>query len=77
MERNPAGKPYLGWPDISELFDCGRSKALLIMHKVGVVHVGRSVFVRAADLEAYINERGNIDIAWPKYPSRRKRGFRG
>ena len=65
-------KPYLGWRDFAELFDCGRSKALLLMHEVGVVYIGHAVFVRAADLDAYLDEHGSIDITWPKNAARRK-----
>ena len=65
-------KPYLEWKDFAELFDCGRSKALLLMHEVGVVHIGHVAFVRASDLEAYLDEHGSIDITWPKSATRRK-----
>lgn len=58
-------KPFLGWQDFAELFDCGRSKALLLMHEVGVVYIGHAVFVRASDLDAYLAEHGSIDITWP------------
>jgi hypothetical protein len=59
-------KPYLNWEDFGNLFQCGRSKAMLLMHEVGVVYIGRVAFVRAADLEAYLDDRGSIDIRWPK-----------
>lgn len=65
-------KPYLGWQDFARLFDCGRSKALLLMHEVGVVYIGHAVFVRANDLDAYLAERGSIDITWPLSAKRRK-----
>ena len=69
-------KPYLGWRDVAELFGCGRSKALLLMHEVGVVHIGHAVFVRAEDLDAYIDEHGSIEITWPRSAARRKGGRR-
>ena len=65
-------KPYLGWQDFARLFDCGRSKALLLMHEVGVVYIGHAVFVRANDLDAYLAERGSIDITGPLSAKRRK-----
>ena len=65
-------KPFLGWQDFADLFGCGRSKALLLMHEVGVVHIGHAVFVRAVDLEAYLDEHDGIDITWPKSAARRK-----
>ena len=54
------------------MFNCGRSKALLLMHQVGVVYIGRAAFVRAEDLDNYLAEHGSIDITWPKSSSRRK-----
>jgi hypothetical protein len=30
------------------------------------------VFVRAEDLDAYLSEKGSIDITWPKSTARRK-----
>ena len=65
-------KPYLGWEDFAEMFSCKRSKALLLMHEVGVIYIGHAVFVRASDLDAYLNEHGSIDITWPKSAARRK-----
>jgi hypothetical protein len=70
-------KPFLGWQDFAEMFNCGRSKALLLMHEVGVIHVGHAVFVRAEDLDAYIEEHGSIDIAWPQSATRRKAARNG
>lgn len=65
-------KPFLGWQDFARLFNCGRSKALLLMHEVGVVYIGHAVFVRANDLGAYLAEHGSIDITWPLSAKRRK-----
>ena len=70
-------KPYLGWEDFAEMFQCRRSKALLLMHQVGVVYIGRAVFVRASDLDAYLDEHGSIDITWPKSAARRKAAKNG
>lgn len=67
-----AAKPFLGWHDVARIFDCGRSKALLIMHEVGVVYIGHAAFVRASDLDDYLAQHGSIDIAWPASASRRK-----
>ena len=69
--------PYLGWEDFAEMFQCRRSKALLLMHQVGVVYIGRAVFVRASDLDAYLDEHGSIDITWPKSAARRKAAKNG
>lgn len=65
-------KPYWNWQDIAEMFHCGRSKAMLIMHAVGVIHIGHQAFVRASDLEEHIAEHGAIDIKWPQSAARRK-----
>lgn len=65
-------KPYLGWQDFAEMFNCGRSKALLLMHQIGVVYIGHAAFVRRKDLDEYLDEHGSIDIVWPKSASRRK-----
>lgn len=65
-------KPFLGWQDFARLFDCGRSKALLLMHEVGVVYIGHAVFVPADKLDDYLAEYGSIDITWPLSEKRRK-----
>ena len=70
-------KPFLGWQDFAQLFDCGRSKALLLMHEVGVVYIGHAVFVRASDLEDYLVKHGSIDITWPLSEKRRKEAHHG
>ncbi|MBQ9001453.1 MAG: hypothetical protein IJ087_06335 [Eggerthellaceae bacterium] len=77
MEGRYVEKPYLGWPDVAEMFGCGRSKAMLIMHEVGVVHVGRSAFVRASDLDTYLADHGGIDVTWPRSAARRRAARRG
>ena len=65
-------KPYLGWRDLCELFGCGRSKAYLLMHSVGVVYVGHAAFVRAVDLDAHLDKNGSIDIRWPRRKGARR-----
>ena len=77
MSTTFMAKPFLGWQDFAEMFNCGRSKALLLMHEVGVIHIGHAVFVRAEDLDAYLEEHGCIDITWPKSASRRKAAHHG
>ena len=47
--------PYIKEQDVRKLFGCGRSKALLIMHAVGTVKVGRTSYVRASDLDRYLS----------------------
>ncbi len=63
---------FMNWRDVSDVCLCGRSKAMLIIHEVGPVRIGRTVCVRADALERYIEEHGGIDIAWP--PRKRKAG---
>lgn len=70
-DANINAKPYLGWRDFAQLFGCGRSKALLLMHAVGVVYIGHEVFVRKADLDKHLEEHGSIDITWPLSKARR------
>lgn len=77
MSTTTYPKPYLGWEDFAEMFQCKRSKALLLMHQVGVVHIGHAVFVRTSDLDAYLDEHGGIDITWPKSAARRKAAKNG
>lgn len=72
MPTGDYAKPFLGWEDFAEMFNCRRSKALLLMHEVGVIYIGHAVFVRASDLDAYLDEHGSIDITWPKSAARRK-----
>ena len=64
-------KPFLNWRDFAEIFSCGRSKAQHLMQEVGVVYIGHAAFVRADDLDAYLNEHGSIEISWPKSKARR------
>lgn len=71
-DTNIISKPFLRVEDVRELFGCGRSKALLLMHEVGVFHVGHVVYVRSGDLVDHITERGGIEISWDRGSSRRK-----
>lgn len=70
-------KPFLGWQDFAEIFNCKRSKALLLMHEVGVIYIGHAAFVRAEDLDRYLTEHGSIDIKWPVSKARQKAGRHG
>lgn len=72
QETRNQTKPFLGWQDFARLFDCGRSKALLLMHEVGVVYIGHAVFVPANKLDDYLDEHGSIDITWPISEKRRE-----
>ncbi|WP_140396487.1 hypothetical protein [Gordonibacter sp. An230] len=56
----------LRWQDIAQMFSCGRSKALLIVHQMRATYVGRTPFVDEDELEAFIREHGEIKLAWPK-----------
>lgn len=77
MPTSAYKKPFLGWEDFAEMFSCKRSKALLLMHEVGVIYIGHAAFVRASDLDAYLEEHGSIDITWPKSAARRKAAKNG
>mgnify|MGYP001309132864 CR=1 FL=1 len=59
-------KPFLRWQDFAELFSCGRNKAMLLMHQIGVVYIGRVAFVRSTDLTNYLAKHGSIDIDWSR-----------
>ena len=72
QEMRSQTKPFLGWQDFARLFECGRSKALLLMHEVGVVYIGHAVFVPAGKLDDYLAEHGSIDITRPISEKRRK-----
>lgn len=72
MATDITKKSFLSWRDIAEIFDCKRSKALLLMHEIGVVYVGHAVFVRSEDLNKHLAEHGSIDITWPQSKARRK-----
>lgn len=63
-------KPFMRWEDIAGVCHCGRSKALLIIHRIGPVYIGRTPFVRTEDFAAYIAEHGGVALEWP--PRRRK-----
>jgi len=65
-------KPFLGVEDVRGLFGCGRSKALLLMHEVGVFYVGHVVYIKSGDLIDHITERGGIEVSWGRGSSRRK-----
>ena len=72
QENQNQTKPFLGWRDFARLFNCGRSKALLLMHEVGVTYIGHAVFVPSSKLDEYLTEHGGIDITWPLSEKRRK-----
>jgi hypothetical protein len=55
---------YLSWKDIATKFQCGRNKALLVMHAVGPVYVGNRMFVRSSDVDRKLREDGEIRISW-------------
>ena len=59
----------LRWQDIQKMFaPCGRSKAMRILHQVGVTHrVGRIPYVHAAALRQYLIEHNNeIVVDWSR-----------
>lgn len=58
------GEQYLDWRAVADMFRCGRSKAMLIIHAVGPVYVGHRVYVRASDLNSKIAEDGEIKVRW-------------
>ena len=61
MAQQPS---YLSWKDIAARFQCGRNKALLVMHSVGPVYVGNRMFVRSCDVERKLQEDGETRISW-------------
>ena len=67
MEGLSAHSPFIKEADVRGLFGCGRSKALLIMHEVGTVKVGRTSYIKVGDLEKYLSEHGGrIRLHWPR-----------
>lgn len=74
METKENNKVYLNWHDFAEMFECGRSKALLLMHAVGVVYIGNIAFVPAKKLEEHLEKHGSIDIRWPSPSKKVRRG---
>ena len=55
---------FLCWQDIAKMFQCGRSKAFLIMQEVGVIYIGRTPLVSAARIEEHLQEYGEIRVSW-------------
>lgn len=66
MDNSAKNKQFLSWRDIAMKFGCGRSKALLLMNRVGVVYVGKTAFVKSEALDAHLERYGEIVIDWPK-----------
>lgn len=62
---------YLQWPDVSRKLGCGRSKAILIIHEIGPVYIGRTACIREEDLDRHIAEHGGVKVKWPR---RRRQG---
>ena len=58
-------KKYLNWLDFCDLFACKRSKAMLLMHAVGVMYIGSRAFVPSDALEEHLRTHGGITITWP------------
>lgn len=63
---NAINKPYLNWHDFAKLFNCRRSKAMLLMHAVGVVYIGSEAFVETEKLKQHLDQHGEIRISWPR-----------
>lgn len=59
-------RPFLGWGDIANIFHCGKSKAMLIMHSIGVIYIGSKAYIRSDDLKDHLAEYGEISITWPR-----------
>lgn len=57
---------YLNWHAVAEKFSCGRSKAMLLMHEVGIVYIGSEAFIKATDLDEHLAKYGEIKTKWPK-----------
>lgn len=58
--------PFLDWNDIANIFNCGKSKAMLIMHSIGVIYIGSKAYIRSEDLENHLAKHGEIAITWPR-----------
>jgi hypothetical protein len=65
MQNNNSPPQILRWQEIASMYRCGRSKALLILHHVGVRYVGRTPYISSQQLEAHIREHGGISVSWP------------
>lgn len=52
----------LTWRDVSRICNCGRSKALKIVHQLGPIYVGRQPLLPASKLAKAL-ENG-FDIDW-------------
>lgn len=59
-------QPFLDWQNVAEIFHCGKSKAMLIMHSIGVVYIGSKAYIRSDDLKGHLAEHGEISITWPR-----------
>ena len=51
---------------LREMLGCGRSKAYLVMHAVGVVYIGARAYIRLTDLMAKLDTEGEIPVKWPE-----------
>ena len=57
---------FLFWTDVAKIFNCGRSKARLIMQDVGVKYAGKTPFITLTDLYNHLSTHGGeIRVAWP------------
>lgn len=64
--ENDRDKEYLNWQEVADKFKCRKSKAMLLMHEIGVVYIGSEALVKAKDIEDHLSKYGEIKIRWPK-----------
>jgi hypothetical protein len=61
-----SGADYLYVKDLQELFQCGYSKARLMMDTLPSKRIGYRDCILRTDLDAYIDENDGINLKWPK-----------
>lgn len=62
---------FMTWNDIADVLGCGRNKALKILHmQPGLIYVGRTPMVSAADFRQWLSSTPQIKVDWsPAHPA--------
>ena len=60
------GKGLLDVNDIENIFECGRSKARLVMNKLPHFRFGKKELCYTVDLIDYIDKNGGIVVKWER-----------
>lgn len=60
------GKGLLDIYDLKEIFDCGYSKARLVMDKLPHFRFGKKDMCYTSELIKYIDEHGGIVVKWKR-----------